>query len=72
MTVGKLQEELSKHPADTKVVVHWEDGQPHQCFGIDDVSLHTGTPCRDSKHRAGFTFDGTGPARWLFISISPE
>lgn len=72
MTVKELQAKLSQYPADTKVVVHWEDGRPHQCFGIDDLSVHTGTPRRDSGGRAGFTSEKGGPATWLFMNISPE
>lgn len=73
MTVADLQKNLAKFPADTKVVVYWEDGSEHQCFGIDDISVHTGTPCRDERtQRAGFKFEGKGPVTWLFVSISPE
>jgi hypothetical protein len=72
MTVGKLQEQLSKYPADTKLVVYWEGGHPHQCFGIDDVGLHTGTPSRDSSNNARFKFEPAGPSNWVFINITPE
>lgn len=73
MTAGKLQDQLAKFPADTKVLVYWEAGKPHQCFEIDEISLHSGSPCRDDKNgAAGFKFESGGPARWLFISVSPE
>jgi hypothetical protein len=73
MTVGKLREQLSQFPADTNVVVLWEDEEMQQhLFGVDHIALHSGTPMRDSKHRAGFRFEKAGPATWLFISISPE
>lgn len=72
MTVAKLQEKLSKHPANAKVVVYWENGAKHQCFGIDDVSMTKGNPRRTENGKAGFTFDSKGEANWLFVSISPE
>jgi hypothetical protein len=73
MTVGKLREQLSKFPADTNVVVLWEDDKSEQhLFGVDDMALHTGTPLHDPKHRAGFRFEKDGSATWLFINISSE
>jgi hypothetical protein len=72
MTVAELREKLSKQPADAKVVVYWEDGAEHQCFGIDEVSMTKGNPRRTESGKAGFTFDSKGVANWLFISISPE
>ena len=73
MTVGKLREQLSRFPADTNVVVLWEDEEMEQrLFGVDHIALHKGTPTRDSSNRASFTFEKDGPATWLFISITPE
>lgn len=71
-TVGKLQEKLSKQPANAKVVVYREDGATPQCFGIDDVSMRAGNPCRTASGKAGFEFTSKGDANWLFITISPE
>jgi hypothetical protein len=72
MTVGKLQDLLSKHPADTNLVVYWEEGNPDQCFGIDGISMDTGTPSRDSSGKARFKVERDGPATRLCINISPE
>ncbi len=73
MTVGELREQLSKFPDDTNVVVLWEDEDTEQhLFGIDGIALQSGTPCRDSRQKAGFTYEKGGPATWLFISVSPE
>jgi hypothetical protein len=71
MTVRELRNQLSKAPDDMKVVVHWEDGAEHQCFGIDEVAPYKGNPCRVGG-KAGFTADSEGLVTWLFISISPE
>ena len=76
MTVAELKNQLSKLPADAKVVVHWEEGSFRMgadggvFFEINQVSLHKGTPLRENE-RAGFTFESSGPASWAFISISP-
>jgi hypothetical protein len=71
MTVSELREKLSKQPADTRVVVYWEDGAEHQYFGVDDISLTKGNPSRKDG-KVGFEFTSKGLAEWLFISVSPE
>ena len=66
MSVAELQKQLSKFPADAKVVVYWEGD--NQFFEVDEVSLNKGTPSR-IEGKAGFSFDGSGPASWVFISL---
>jgi hypothetical protein len=72
MTVKELRDKLAKIPDDMRVVVYWEDGAEHQFFGIDEVSVTTGNPCRTSGQKAGFAFDSKGVATWLFVCVSPE
>jgi hypothetical protein len=72
MTVGELRSKLSKFPDNTSVVVCRESDGETELFGIDGMDLHTGHPGRDSRGKAGFTVDHTGPATWCFIEISPE
>jgi hypothetical protein len=72
MTVGELQKLLSKHPADTPVLVYWEGGKPLQFFEVLDASMATGEPFHDAGEHLLFKFVKTGPAKWLFISISPD
>ncbi|HTA60350.1 MAG TPA: hypothetical protein VK805_19510 [Candidatus Baltobacteraceae bacterium] len=76
MTVAELKNQLSKLPADAKVVVHCEEGELRMgadgLFEIDEVSLQSGTPSRGSeKGEAGFKFEKSGPASWAFITVSP-
>jgi hypothetical protein len=71
MTVKELRDKLSKLDDKANVAVYWEDGQPYQCFGIDDVSLNKGTPSRESG-KAGFKFESSGSVTWAFITIMPE
>jgi hypothetical protein len=67
MTVANLQDQLSKLPADARVVVYWETD--NQFFEIDEVSLRKGTPKR-IKGKAGFEFDSqSGIAAWVFVSV---
>jgi hypothetical protein len=72
MTVKELRDKLTTMPDDMDVVVYWEDGAEHQCFGIDEVSAHKGNPCRTAGGKAGFQIDSKGLVTWLFISVSPE
>jgi hypothetical protein len=72
MTVKELREKLSKLADSTPVYAHWEEGQEHRYFGIEDVLLTRGTPRRHEDGKPGFTYDSKGPAEWLFIIINPE
>jgi hypothetical protein len=41
-------------------------------FEIDKVSLRKGTPSRGrEKGEAGFKFENSGSASWVFITVSP-
>jgi hypothetical protein len=71
-TVGKLREQLAKLPAEATLIVALETDDRVELFGVDDVSMRRGTPSRDNRGSAAFTFDGTGPTNWAFINISPE
>jgi hypothetical protein len=73
MTVYDLRAKLSKFEGKEEVVVSWEDEQGQtQYFGIDEVSLRRGTSRRLPNGKPSFTFDGKGPAEWVFIEVSPE
>ena len=72
MTTKELRDKLSTFPDDMRVVVYWDEGAEHRCFGIDDISSHKGDPCRTAGDKAGFMFDSKGSTTWLFISVSPE
>jgi hypothetical protein len=77
MTVHELRYRLSQLEGSAQVAVLWEEyseSKTHietRLFEIDHVSMSRGTPSRDEEGRGGFTFDGTGPASWLFISVIP-
>lgn len=71
VTVAKLTEQLSKLPADAKVVILSCEENGNRFFEIDDVSLHAGEPSRDSAGTAIFKLEPSGPARWVFITASP-
>lgn len=70
MTVGELTKKLADFPADTRVVVYWEENE--KLFGIDGIALGTGNPSLGPDNAARFEFNNAGPATWLFIGISPE
>jgi hypothetical protein len=69
MTVANLKEQLSKLPGDANVVVLFS-GEPNSFLKIDNVSLHIGTPSRNSQDRFAFTLQKEGPS-WVFITSSP-
>ena len=71
-TVGKLMDQLSKLPAEARIVVCLETDNDTKMFGIDNVSMSRGTPKRLPSGDAAFAFDGSGPANWAFIEISRE
>ena len=71
MTVGKLRDELSKFPADSKVVAYWETEDDTKFLEIEEVAAQKGTPCRDSAGKPGFTFDPVkGIVTWVFVHIA--
>jgi hypothetical protein len=72
MTVGELQGQLQGMDPKAHVVAHREDRETDEMelFEVMDASLSTGTPTGDElSGRAGFTFERSGSATWLFISI---
>jgi hypothetical protein len=71
MTVKQLREALSKLDENTNIVVYCQDGNEHQFFEINTVSLRKGAPKRLAGERAGFEFAHDGPAEWAFISVEP-
>jgi len=70
MTVGELLQKLDGVDRNDRVVVYFETGHPIKLYDVTDASLSTGDPHTDEHTgKAGFIFDKTGPATWLFISV---
>ncbi len=71
MTVAELRDKLAGLDGKTNVVIYRETDSDTQFFEIADVSLSSGVPKRDDAGRGGFTFEGSGPATCLFITVEP-
>jgi hypothetical protein len=77
VTVHELRYRLSQLDGSAHVAVLWEEHSESKThletclFEISHVSMSRGTPSRDEEGRVGFTFDGIGPANWLFIAVTP-
>lgn len=73
MTVYEVRAKLSEVDDNKQVFVYWEDEEnENHVFGIQNISVQRGSPIRLADGKAGFTFDGKGPAEWVFVEISPE
>lgn len=77
MTVHELRYRLSQLDGSAHVAVLREEHSGSKThletclFEINRVSMSRGTPRRGKEGRVGFTFDGIGPAHWVFISVTP-
>ena len=70
MTVGELQKHLEGIDPQTHVIVNHGKDEGMTLFEIHHVELVIGNSSRDPNTRkAGFTFDRSGPAEWLFVTI---
>jgi hypothetical protein len=70
MNVGELQQKLVGLDPSMNLAVYRESEAGTEFFEVSDVSPSQGRPIRhEATRKAGFKFDGTGPATWLFISI---
>jgi len=69
MTVGELKAKLENLDPKTQVCIIRESEDGLDIFEVGDVAVHKGTPKRyPDTRKALFSFDGIGPASWLFIS----
>lgn len=71
MTVGELRDQLSRFPADSKVVAYWESEDDPKFLEILDVASQKGMPRRDAAGKPGFTFDAVkGIVTWVFVNLT--